>query len=69
MCTLKHDHEPAPGTGIQEIGKAVTEILEYFSHDIVNSELYSHCERIGVTVERRHGSEWKCDAQYEITKK
>ncbi len=68
MCTIMHDRETAPVNGIAEAGKAVAEILDYFSHDIVNSEIYSHCERIGVTVERRHGSDWHCDAQYEITK-
>ncbi|AVD99406.1 hypothetical protein SEA_BILLNYE_237 [Streptomyces phage BillNye] len=68
MCTIMHDHEAAPVSGIVEMGKAVAEILEYFSHDIVHSELYSHCERIGVEVERQHKGEWLCDAQYEITR-
>ncbi|QIN94777.1 hypothetical protein PP460_gp025 [Streptomyces phage Muntaha] len=69
MCSIMHDHETAPVFGVVDMGKAVAEILEYFSHDIVNSTIYSHCERISVEVERQHGGEWLCDAQYEITKK
>jgi len=68
MCAIMHDHETAPVFGVVEIGKALAEVLEYFRHDIVNSEIYSHCERISVTVMRSYRGEWTCDAQYEITK-
>lgn len=66
MCKIMHNHDSAPVDGIQQLATAVPEILEYFSHDIVNSEVYSHCERIGITVMRQHGAFWHCDAQYEI---
>lgn len=68
MCRIMRNHDSSELGGIVELGAALIEILAYFRRDIVDSEMYSHCERIGVEVMRQHGSEWVCDAQYEITK-
>ncbi len=68
MCKIMRNHDGAEITGPVELGAALSEILAYFKRDIMDSEMYSHCERIGIAVMRQHGSDWHCDAQYEITK-
>jgi hypothetical protein len=54
--------------GISETANALSVVLEYFKHDIVNSEMYSHCRIIRVAVFRRNGSEWVCIEEHEVTK-
>ncbi len=54
--------------GITETAQALSAVLGYFKYDILNSELYSQCRAIRVAVFRRHGSEWTCIEEHEITK-
>lgn len=68
MCKIMRNHDSAEISGPVELGTALTEILAFFQRDIMDSEMYSHCERIGITVMRQFGSDWHCDAQYEIKK-
>mgnify|MGYP001111779070 CR=1 FL=1 len=69
MCKILRNRDTGRDYfGISEMAGALSLILEYYAYDIRNSALYSHAKSIGVEVMRQHGSEWKCDAQYEITK-
>lgn len=54
--------------GICETARALSVVLEYFKHDIVNSEMYSHCRVIRVAVFKRAGGKWECVEEHEVTK-
>lgn len=54
--------------GITATAGALSVVLEFFKHDIVNSEMYSHCHTIRVAVFKRNGSDWQCIEEHEITK-
>lgn len=54
--------------GITETARALSVVLGFFKYDIMNSEMYSHCRIIRIAVFRRHGSEWSCIEEHEITK-
>ncbi len=54
--------------GIAALAGALNVVMEYFTYDIVNSEMYSHCRNIQIAVMQDVAGEWTCIEEHEITK-